>query len=384
MSSGHLNFHLGRSDVQVVAICDVDKTRREHFVDLTNKKYAELERKDYKGCASIARYQDLLAREDIDAVVIGTPDHWHTAILIAAANAKKHIYCEKPLTLTIEEAKAAIDAVKANKVVMQTGSQQRSEGPFREVVDYIRAGKLGKLKEVHVAIGGTSKPRDMPGQPVPEGLDWDTWLGQAPQQEYAEVLANGGKLPNSYPFNPGWRDYRDFSGGHVTDWGAHHFDITQWALQMDEAGPDEILPPPNKGDDRGARLVYRHSPAGDEIVVTHVKEIGDIPRSQSARQDEEGKQRYPVHRRKGQGLRQPKHEGQHAGKHPQRAAERRRQKAPQHRPAPRKLARMHQDRRKAGRPCGSGRSLGDGMSPAEPGLLEPREPEVGPQGLEVH
>lgn len=278
MSSGHLGYHNGRPDTQVVAIAEVDKGRREHFVKQVDAKYKEMERSDAKPCQGYVDYRELLARKDIDAVVIGTPDHWHTAILIEAANAKKDIYCEKPLTLTIDEAKQAIEAVQANKVVMQTGSQQRSEGPFREVCDYIRNGKLGKIKEVKVAIGGThSNPCDLPEEKPASEIDWNQWLGQAPQRPYHSRLAHAGEMPGKYPFNPGWREYTEYSGGYVTDWGAHHFDITQWALQMDGSGPVEILPPEKKGDSYGAKFIYRDSPAGDEIVVTHLQEIPDVP-----------------------------------------------------------------------------------------------------------
>jgi predicted dehydrogenase len=276
-ASGHLGFFVGRTDTEVVAVCDVDKARREAAHKTVVDKYKEFQRKDFKGCDQYVDYREVLARMDVDAVVIGTPDHWHTTILVEAAKAGKHIYCEKPLTLTIAEAKMAVDAVRAHKVVFQTGSQQRSDGPFREVCDYIRNGKLGKITEVFVGIGVTSKPCDLPGEQPKGEIDWDRWLGQAPERPYNSRLAHAGELPKDYPFNPGWRDYREFSGGYVTDWGAHHFDITQWALSMDGSGPVEIHPPASKGDEFGAKFVYRGSPAGDEITVHHVKQVYERP-----------------------------------------------------------------------------------------------------------
>ena len=267
-SSGHLGALSGKKETQVLAVCDVYKKRLDHAKKTVDDLYKKIERKGSPD--AYGDFREVLARKDIDAVVIGTPDHWHTIPIIEACKAKKDIYCEKPLTLTIHEAKKAIEAVRKYDVVFQTGSQQRSEGPFRDVVDYIRNGRLGKIKEVHVGIGETSKPCDLPGMPVPEGLDWETWLGQAPKREWNEILCSA-KLPDKYPFNPGWRDYREFSGGHVTDWGAHHFDITQWALSMDKSGPVEIIPPEKAGDVYGVQLIYRGSPAGDEIVVTHKK-----------------------------------------------------------------------------------------------------------------
>jgi len=275
--AGHhlMNKVLGRPDMQVVALCDVYDTRREFFRDTVDKKYAELGRKDYKGCVGVKDYHELLARPDIDAVLIATPDHWHTAIATEACKAKKDIYCEKPLTLTIGEAKRIIDVVRKYERVFQTGSQQRSEGPFRDVAEYVRNGKLGNIREVHVGIAGhTSKPCDLPGEEEPKGLLWDVWLGQAPARPYNHILCSAA-LPDKYPFNPGWRDYREFSGGYVTDWGAHHLDITQWALGMDDSGPTEILPPETQGALYGAKLIYAKTPVGDNIVVTHVERFED-------------------------------------------------------------------------------------------------------------
>jgi predicted dehydrogenase len=267
---------LGRPDMQVVALADVYDGRLDYFRDAVDKKYADLGRKDFKGCKGYKDYHELLARNDIDAVLIATPDHWHTAVATEACKAKKDIYCEKPLTLTIGEAKRIIDVVRKYERVFQTGSQQRSEGPFKDVAEYIRNGKLGKIHEVHVAIAGhTSKPCDLPGEEEPKGLLWDVWLGQAPARPYNHVLCSAEQNPDKYPFNPGWRDYREFSGGYVTDWGAHHFDITQWALGMDESGPTEILPPETQGSLYGAKLIYPKTSVGDNIVVTHVERFDE-------------------------------------------------------------------------------------------------------------
>ncbi len=270
-ASGHLGALTGKSDTQTLAVCDIHKLRREAALQTVEKKYADLERKGSK-CDEYVDFRELLARKDIDAVVIGTPDHWHTIPVIEACKAGKDIYCEKPLTLTIHEAKTDIEAVRKYDRVFQTGSQQRSEGPFHAVVEFIHGGGLGKIKEVKVGVGTTSKPCDLPAQDPDPNVDFNTWLGQAPSRPYNEVLCRKG-LPNSYPFNPGWRDYREFSGGYVTDWGAHHFDITQWALGMDGSGPNEIFPPESEKDGYGARFVYHSTPVGDNITVTHVHEV---------------------------------------------------------------------------------------------------------------
>lgn len=282
-ASGHLGYMAGRKDVQILAVCDVDKVRRENAKERVESKYKELQRTDYKGCDQYVDFRELLTRKDIDSVVIGTPDHWHTIPLIEAAKAKKHIYCEKPLTLTIHEAKVAVEAVRKHGVVFQTGSQQRSEGPFRDVVDLIRSGRIGKVKEVFVALGGThSDPCDLPEEKPASEIDWERWLGPAPLRGYAKRLAHAGELPDKYPFNPGWREFREYSGGYVTDWGAHHIDITHWALSMDGSGPSEVLPPEKADAQYGVRLVYRGSPAGDEVVVHHVRETPAIPDHRNA------------------------------------------------------------------------------------------------------
>jgi predicted dehydrogenase len=273
----HLNRMVGRRDTQIVGICDVHGLRRDEAAKKVNDTYSKLERKDYKGCPTFTKYQDLLAKAGADAVLIATPDHWHTAIAIEACKAKKDIYCEKPLTLTIAEAKALIDCVRKYDVVFQVGSQQRSENQeFRQVCELVRNGRLGKLKEIHVGIGPTSKPCDLPAQEKPDNVDWEGWLGPAPMRPYNEVLCRKG-LPDSYPFNPGWRDYREYSGGYVTDWGAHHFDIVQWALDKDSSGPVEIRPPENKGETYGATLIYRDTPAGQEVPVIHKQVVWTSP-----------------------------------------------------------------------------------------------------------
>lgn len=268
-ASGHLNALAGKGETQVLAVCDVHSGRRERARETVEKKYKEMERPN-KGIQEYKTYQELLDRKDIDAVVIGVPDHWHTIIALNAAKAGKDIYCEKPLTLTIHEAKTIIDGIRKYDRVFQTGSQQRSEGPFREACEYIRNGRIGKIKEVWIGIGTTSKPCDLPTEETPEGIDFDQWLGQAPERGYNDILCRRASEPNNYPFNPGWRDYREYSGGYITDWGAHHYDITQWALDMDHAGPNEAIPPESDAKEGyGAKVIYHHTPVGDNIPVIH-------------------------------------------------------------------------------------------------------------------
>ncbi len=151
---GHLGHFLGQKDVQVLAVCDVDTTRRDNAKNTVEKKYGEaIKSGTYKGCAAYNDFRELLARKDIDAVVIATPDHWHAITAIEACKAGKDVYCEKPLSLTIHEAKAMVDAARKHKRVFQTGSQQRSENAFRLACELVRSGRIGKVKSVYVNVG---------------------------------------------------------------------------------------------------------------------------------------------------------------------------------------------------------------------------------------
>jgi len=250
----HLSELLRFPDVQALAVCDVDTTRRLHAKARVEKAYSG--KAGYKGCADYNDFRELLARKDIDAVVIATPDHWHALPLIEACKAGKDVYCEKPLTLTLAEAQRCIQAVRKHSRVMQTGSQQRSNvfGPFREACQLVRSGRLGKLRRVTVGgIGGPSQWCDLPAEDAEPGLDWSLWLGCAPERPYNSILSPRG-VHNHFP---AWRSYREYAGG-LTDMGAHYFDIAQWALGMDASGPVRATPPENPKEGRGARLFYEN------------------------------------------------------------------------------------------------------------------------------
>lgn len=261
MNMGHLNRMLGKRETQVLAVCDVDTKRREHAIATSVKKYEDLKRAGGNNVQGYVEYEELLARKDIDALVIGLPDHWHAPVYINAAKAGKHIYGEKPLTLTIHEAKACIDAVRKHKVVFQTGSQQRSSKEFRTAIEYVRNGRLGKIKRVLVDVGGPSKPCDLKEEPMEPGLDWDRWLGPAPMRPYNSILSPRG----IHDHFPAWRQYREYSGGSMTDFGAHHFDIAQWGLDMDRSGPVEIVPPEDPSKGKGVKFIYAN---GIEMIHT--------------------------------------------------------------------------------------------------------------------
>ncbi len=254
ISQNLLAKFLALPETQVVAVCDVDTTRREHARAAVDAKYGEGRPSGFKGCASFVDFRELLARDDIDAVVIATPDHWHAIQVIEACKVKKDIYCEKPLSLTIREAKLMIDAVRKHGRVLQTGSQQRTEfgGLFRTACSYVRSGRIGKVQAVHVGVGGSSAWCDLPEEPMEPGLDWDLWLGPAPKRPYNATLSPRG----IYKHYPAWRKYREYSGGDYTDTGAHHFDIAQWGLGMDDSGPVEVIPPEDDRATKGLRYVY--------------------------------------------------------------------------------------------------------------------------------
>jgi predicted dehydrogenase len=250
---GLLNGFIRQKDTQVLAVCDVDSTRRNHARDHVNKFYGN------EDCSAYNDYRDLVARDDIDGVVIATPDHWHTHPIVDAAKTRKHIYCEKPLTLTIAEAKVCIDAVNKYGVIFQTGSQQRSGQEFRTACEAVRNGRIGKVLRVYASVGGPSRWCDLGEEPMEPGLDWNMWLGQAPWRPYNSVLSPRGV----HDHFPAWRAYREYSGGGMTDWGAHHFDIAQWGLGMDDSGPVEVIPPENPASGIGVRWIYEN---GVELI----------------------------------------------------------------------------------------------------------------------
>ena len=254
MGGGHVGRFLNYGDVQIIAVSDVVAERREHNRKRVEDHYAkQTERGSYQGCTAYNDFRELLALDGLDAVLIATPDHWHVIPAILAARAGKDIYCEKPLTLTIGEGRRLVDEVQANKIVFQTGSQQRSEfgGRFRTAVELIRNGRIGRVKTVRVGVGGPPVPCDLSEEPVPDGTDWNMWLGQAPWRGYNEILCPKG----IHHHFPDFRKYREYAGGSLADMGAHHFDIAQWALEMDNSGPVKIEPPEGE-ETSGLKFTY--------------------------------------------------------------------------------------------------------------------------------
>ncbi|MGL6096440.1 MAG: Gfo/Idh/MocA family protein [Fimbriiglobus sp.] len=256
MGRGHLGGFLGNSGVRVVAVADVVKERLDTAKQTADKKYAEHTKSGDagKGIAAYADFRKLLDHPGLDAVVIATPDHWHAIPAVLAARAKKHIYCEKPLTQNLADGRWVVTEVAKAGIVFQTGSQQRSEfsGHFRKAVESVWNGRIGQLKTIRIGVAGPAKTCDLATQPVPEGTDWDFWLGPAPERGYHEILCPKG----NHDHFPAWRQYTDYATGGMGDMGAHHFDIAQWAMKMDGSGPVEVIPPADPKKGKGLRFVY--------------------------------------------------------------------------------------------------------------------------------
>jgi len=208
----------GQRGCKVIAVCDVDALHLEEAAKVFGPETAKY-----------PDYRELLARKDIDAVVIGTPDHWHSKVCVDALKAGKDVYCEKPLTLFIAEGRAIANEAKKRKRVFQVGSQQRSDGRFRLACELVRNGRIGNLKRVETHLPSSTPGGPFPETPPPDGFNWNMWLGPAPTTEYVKERTHGN-----------FRWWREYSGGMMTDWGAHHNDIAQWALGMDEYGPIAI------------------------------------------------------------------------------------------------------------------------------------------------
>lgn len=250
MGTNNMRAFLNQPDVQVVAVCDVVKASneyghwykngwkgpwfgRESAQKIVNDFYArKSESSQYEGCDAYIDFREVISRDDIDAVCITTPDHWHAIPAITAASAGKHIYCEKPMSLTIAEGQAMVKAVRHHGIIFQTGTQRRSSQQYRFMCELIRNGRIGRLKNIITTIGANNKeapPSNWKPMPVPEWLDYNMWLGPAPWAPYHKDRC-------LYTFRFGV----DYSGGQTTNLGAHAIDIAQWANGTDNTGPVEV------------------------------------------------------------------------------------------------------------------------------------------------
>ncbi len=230
--------------VQVTAICDVNTRSkgywfgaeggREYLKEVVEGYYTEKTGKTHKGVKIYSDFREVLERKDIDAVLVALPDHWHSIPVIMAAHYKKDIYCQKPLSLTIQEGRDMSNAVRHHNVILQTGSQQRSNFNFRRICELVRNGRIGELHTIRCGLPGGRPDYGRTGlnifpEPVPQGFDFDMWLGPAPVATYR---------PCSTFVNFRWM--LDYSGGQLTDWGGHHPDIAQWGMDTQLTGPVKI------------------------------------------------------------------------------------------------------------------------------------------------
>ncbi len=233
---GHFNGMLGRREVQVLAVCDIDRNKRQNAKARAEGAYADSSPSGtYKGCEAYLEYEQVCERTDIDAVLISTPDHWHAAISLAAIKSGKDVLCEKPMTLTIREGRLVSDACKQYGAIYQVGSQQRSEWAFRTACEIVRNGWIGKVHTCYASLGRFAPPMTLPEQPIPNGFDYDRWLGPTPWYPYNFERVKG-------DYGGGWRRFWEYGSRKNGDWGAHHFDIIQWALGMDDSGPVKFIP----------------------------------------------------------------------------------------------------------------------------------------------
>lgn len=233
----NLQALLPHPEVRVIAVCDVNANQRAKGRNLVDGHYGN------RDCATFTDYRELMARKDVDAVMICTPDHWHPLIAIEAARQGKHIYCEKPIGWSVRAAQAVGKAVHASKVVFQFGTQQRSDAKFRFACELVRNGRLGRLQTILAGVPGSVAYPDQPTGPVPQELDYDLWLGPAPQVPYSfERCRPFTHRPNA-PWTQNyslWYHISDYCIGFIGNWGIHHLDIAQWGNGTDLSGPSEI------------------------------------------------------------------------------------------------------------------------------------------------
>ena len=274
-----LSGFMSMDDVRVIAGCDVYDVKRDRFVKRVTKYYQEKGEKKVK-VDVYEDYQDLLARPDIDAVVIATPDHQHAVIAIAACKAGKDVYLEKPLTLTIYEGQQLVKAVRKYNRILQVGSQQRTSEEFIHAAHLAREGELGAIRKLKVYVGRNDvnptspapAPCNLPRMAVPAGLNWDKWLGPLPTSVYYHsdldpIVSD----EHDEQLWGAWRWYKVSGGGLMTDWGAHMFDVAQWALGKDGSGPVEVIPPGYSFYDH---LTYKYD---NGVIVTEEPFDGTTP-----------------------------------------------------------------------------------------------------------
>jgi len=269
MGRGDLGAFLGRGDVQYVAVCDVKKGVRDGYTNRVNGKYGN------KDCKGYNDFREIMARDDIDAVHCATPDHWHAIIVIEACRNGKDIFCQKPETKTLREGKLMIEAARRYGRVVSGGSQRVLQD-YRGQVNACWSGAKGIVKSINVNVGPFPRDCNKKGQPIPAGFDWDMWLGPAPWAPYHPHRCSG-----SYAINgTSWRSFKDYSGGGMTDWGAHHFGGATFAIDVRELEPEEVIFRNEKGRKfatcrfPNGKLVHHNHPGMGNLHVVGTNEKG--------------------------------------------------------------------------------------------------------------
>jgi predicted dehydrogenase len=224
---------------QIVAVCDLDSNRVTSGQQFVNDAYAKKSGRPYTGTTGHGDYREVLARRDIDAVIISTPDHQHSILGVHAVQAGKDVYMQKPASLTIADGRKLSAAVQATDRILQIGSQQRSDNPwpqFRRACELVRNGRIGQLRHVEVGLPGDPSGPEAPPQPVPANLNYDAWLGSTPEVHYNEIRVH----PQRGFGRPGWLRCEQFGAGMITGWGAHHVDTAHWGMDTENTGPVEV------------------------------------------------------------------------------------------------------------------------------------------------
>lgn len=226
---------LKQTDAQVVAVCDVDRWRMAEARRQVDAAYSQRFGKDYQGCREHADFREILARRDVDAVMISTPDFWHVPMGVLAARAGKHFAIEKPLSISIAQGRALAAEVKQHGVITRIDSEFRSLRPFNRLVELARNGRLGKIHTVRIGLPTETEPvPPQPDMPVPPELDYEMWLGPMPRVPYTEKRVHG---RHDLKARPNWMRISDYANGMIANWGAHLFDVAQWALDTETTGP---------------------------------------------------------------------------------------------------------------------------------------------------
>lgn len=267
MGRGHFSIMADYPDVQLVALSDVDPWRRDHSTQVLEQKYgAKQPSGQFHGFKAYNDFREVLDRDDIDAVTIVTGERWHPAITVRAAEAGKDIYCEKPISLTIRQARTMAETVRRHNVVFQTGLQQRNSAEYRKAFEMVHAGRIGKVKLAYVSASGVSNYLNLPAEPLPKGIDWDMWLGPCPWYPFNYRYHHAGQPKNVVP----WSCNRAFGAGGMTSGLVHNLDSAHAGLQKDGDGPTEIIPP---GVNGAPSLTFNYAD-GTQIICATVLQQG--------------------------------------------------------------------------------------------------------------